>query len=186
MCITSFTSVNAKDHLLDDIVLPAEIQWSLMSKLLLYERALAERCEGNFILGILYQGDYPSSLRVKNELVDAIRKSDVKEIGGNSVVVIPIDLLQVDSLTDVFSEYEINHLYLAPMRSPNLRMILEVTSEHRILTFTSSEDFSNRGVSVGLLLHSNKPSFTVNLVSMKKEGADFSSQVLKLAKIITN
>lgn len=52
------------------------------------------------------------------------------------------------------------------------------------MTFTGVPKYVEQGIAVGIGIQDRKPKIHINLSASKAEGAEFSSQLLKLAEIV--
>ncbi|MCK4591646.1 MAG: YfiR family protein, partial [Candidatus Latescibacteria bacterium] len=82
------------------------------------------------------------------------------------------------------SRNNIDILYVAPLRALGVKTITGVSRAKRILTLTGVPDYVESGLAVGIGIKGEKPRVIINSPAAKAEGADFSSQLLKLAKVI--
>ena len=78
----------------------------------------------------------------------------------------------------------VNILIVAPLQAYSIEEITTISRTKHIMTFSSVPEYVNEGLSVGIGLKGGKPQILINLDAAKLEGLDFSSQLLKLAKII--
>jgi hypothetical protein len=75
-------------------------------------------------------------------------------------------------------------LYLMPVRALDVEAITTFSRERKLLTLAMEPAYTAQGLSLGLRVHDNRPKFIINLNASEAEGADFSSQLLRLADII--
>jgi len=165
-----------------EIAVPVDLQLSLFSKILTYERNLMKHADDDVTFGIIYQKKYRKSVQTKNEVVDFFESSSFK-IDDIPVRYITIDIDAFD-LQSVISGYNFKFLYFTPLRAVNIKLLCKICSNQEILTLTGVPDYVNSGVSVGIGLKDARPQILINSKSAKLEGADFDSQLLKLSKII--
>jgi hypothetical protein len=75
-------------------------------------------------------------------------------------------------------------LYLVPLRGADLGQLLSGVAAAQTLTMSGTQGYVERGIAVGLELRGSKPIIRINLAAARAQGADFSSQLLKLAEIV--
>jgi hypothetical protein len=75
-------------------------------------------------------------------------------------------------------------LYISGSERGNLRAILGTLRNHNILTISDIDRFANLGGMIGLVNVGNNVNFEINLDTVQQSKLKFSSQLLKLAKII--
>lgn len=167
-----------------EMPVPLDLQLNLLPKILLYEKNLRNKKLKVVNVGVVYQRKFRTSLNVKNEIMDYVKNNPLK-IEENSILnFIPIPIEKESDITPVVIDKAINVLYLCPLKAVNMNSILEITREKKILTFSGVIDYIDMGISVVIDVKGEKPLITINLPSSKLEGADFSSQLLKLARVI--
>ncbi len=163
--------------------LPPDEQYSLLTKILTYDRALKARAGDVIVVGILYQSDFAESRRTKDELVRAIEKSPVERVRGLPIRYVPIDARGTGLSPDELHRLGVTVLYLTPLRDIPIEGIAELCRTSRVPSMTGVYDHVEAGIAVGILHDGSNRVFRVNLAEAKLQGADFSSQFLKLAQV---
>lgn len=166
-----------------DMDVPMNLQYSLIGKILSFNRTLKSHSDDKVIIGILYQSKYRSSSNAKNELL-AIAQADVGgKIGSRAVQWIGVEL-QDENINVALETENIDVLYITPMRNVAIKDIAAVTRAKHILSITGIPEYLEDGLAVGIGSKGEKPFLYVNLVASKAEGADFNSQFLKIVQIV--
>ena len=75
-------------------------------------------------------------------------------------------------------------VFISGSEKGNLRPILSTLKNLNILTVSDMDRFANQGGMIGLVTIGNNVNFEVNLDAVQQSKLKFSSQLLKLAKII--
>lgn len=164
---------------------PADMQFLLFTKILSFDRSLESRGRaGELRIGILFQDKQRASLREKDAFVSAIKASPVKEVGGLKIAYVLIPWNDGQTLEQAMDGKYAHVLYVTPLRAVELEDVLLYTRGRKILSLTGVPSYCDQGVSVGVELTGDKPSIIVNLEASRWEGANFSSQLLKMARII--
>ena len=65
-----------------------------------------------------------------------------------------------------------------------MEKITNLSRDKKILTLTGVPDYVDSGLTVGIGTKGRKPRIIINLLAAKAEGADFSSGLLNLAKVV--
>ena len=162
---------------------PVEIQVPMLLKILTFDRNLEKRSGKKLTIGIIYQSKYKESFDAKDEFIKSINKMSIKRVKDIPINLVPIDVDSSD-LEGAVSKNEVNALYIAPLRAFDIGKVIKVSQDNKILSMTGVIEQINSGISIGIGAKGDKPLIIINLRSAKLEGADFSSQLLKLAKII--
>lgn len=166
-----------------DMAVPVEIQYPLFLKILTFDRNLKTRVGKEIIIGIVYQGKFRSSLKTKDELVDVIKKSSIKNVHDIPIKQVSINIDEND-LESTASKLEIDVLYITPIRAVDIESITKLSRNKKIVTLTGVTDYVKAGISVVIDVKDNQPQIVINLPGAKDEGVDFSSQLLRLSKVI--
>jgi hypothetical protein len=166
-----------------EMVVPVKLQLALLLKVLTFDRNLKQRAGDELAIAICYQHEYEKSLKVKDELLRVIKVSPVDRIGDIPLRFSSIDIGK-DDLAKAISKDDVDVLYLTPLRDIAIQKITTVSRARKTRTLTGVPDYVKSGLAVGIGLREEKPLIIINLPAAKAEGADFSSQLLKLAKVI--
>jgi hypothetical protein len=75
-------------------------------------------------------------------------------------------------------------LFISGSEKGNYRAILSTLKNHSILTVSDIDRFASQGGMIGLVTAGNNVVFEINLDTVQQSKLKFSSQLLKLAKII--
>jgi hypothetical protein len=75
-------------------------------------------------------------------------------------------------------------LYVAPLRAVAIEEIIAISRARKITTLTGVPEFVEKGIALGVALRAERPLILVHLASARAEGADFNSQLLKLARVL--
>jgi hypothetical protein len=163
--------------------LPPDVQYSFMTKILTYDRALKARAGDTITVGIVYQSNFAASRSTKDELVLAIEKSPVERIRGLPIAYVTIDASRGRLSADELARLGVTVLYVTPLSGIETESIAEICRASRVPSMTGVSEQVDAGVAVGILHDGSNRVFRVNLSEAKRQGADFSSQFLKLARI---
>lgn len=163
--------------------IPVRIQFEIFFKILSFDKNLKQRGAEGLKMLIVYQKKYRSSLAVFHEVDDLLQEQQIKDVNK-----IPITFSFVDidesSISTAINKEGSNLIYVCPLRGIDIRDLVLLTREKNVLSFTGVADYVYDGVSVGMELKNQKPLILINLDASKEEDADFSSQLLKISKII--
>ena len=165
------------------MIVPLNIQFPLFLKALSFDRNLQERVGDEIIIGILYQKKFRLSNNIKDKFTEVVRTSLIKKINNISIKYVNIDMEEPDYLEKLLDE-QVNIVYLTPIRTIKIEKIVTFCRNNKITSLTSIPDYVNIGLAISIEIKKSKPYFIINLTAAKKEGANISSQLLKLAKII--
>ncbi|HSP86851.1 MAG TPA: YfiR family protein, partial [Ignavibacteriaceae bacterium] len=77
-------------------------------------------------------------------------------------------------------------IFILPLKGIEIKDIPEITKKEKILTFSGIPEYIKNGIAVCLDIKEGKPSIVINLATSKKEGTEFTSQLLNLSRVINN
>jgi hypothetical protein len=127
----------------------------------------AQRDTTHFILGVVGGGsaDIP-----------------FESIAGKRVGTKPVEVRQVDEPQDLLS---CQMLFISPSSDKELEAILEQLQGSDILTVSEINDFAKRGGMIELTRRRNRIRFLINVTAAEQANLNISSQLLKIAEIVT-
>lgn len=178
-----FIFVTTSLALAQEMPVPSEEQLKILLNTLTFDRNLKERQGERLTIGIVYQGSYRNSLQAKDDLIEALKSVPIREIFSHSLHIVPIDLYLI-GLEEAVTSQDVDVLYVAPLKAYDIRKISQLSRQERVITFSGVPEYSEQGIAVTVGKKGDKAQIIINLSAAKAEGADFSSQLLKLAKIV--
>ncbi|MEK7432708.1 MAG: YfiR family protein [Cyanobacteriota bacterium] len=147
---------------------PIKIQTALFLKILSYDRSI----KNDIKIGVL-NGAY------KADAIKSFQAISNEKIGSFSFSVV-----EVSDINSIKSK-NIDVLYVTPDNKNKIDQINKITKSSGVLTLTGVPEYvENQGLSVAVEIKDGKPKILVNVTSSKKEKRDFSSQLLKLCRVI--
>lgn len=155
---------------------PPDVQAGIIAKVWQFDRNFPRHVP--MTLGVLYQAKYRASFVAAHDLCDAFARAKLP------VQCILIDISEGPALADQLSQRSVDAIYIAPLRAIDVGMLVLVSRAKRIRTVTSVEEYVMAGVAVGVALSGDHAQIVINLPAARAEGADFSSQLLKMARVI--
>jgi len=166
------------------MMVSVDVQIPLFLKILTFDRNLNSRAGDEVVVGVVYQRKFKNSVNVRDEVMDVITKSPIKSIRDIPVRFVAIELEEGSALGSVFSANEIDVIYVTPLRGIGMDMITKWSRQLHLTTITGVEDYVEAGVAIGIGIKGDKPQIIINLRAAREEGVDFTSQLLKLARIL--
>jgi hypothetical protein len=142
-----------------------------------FDRNLSARSSGDLRIAVLYQSRNRTSQVIADEVSRAIGSTPGAEAVG-------IDLDKVSDLQTVLVQSRARVLYVSPLRGIDIGSIVRVSRETGVTTITGVPRYVDEGIAIGLDLKADRPEIVVNLEGARAEGADFTAQLLKLARVV--
>ncbi len=165
-----------------EMPVPVDAQWALLSKILTFDRSLAARAGEELVVGLLYQGRYRPSLVARKESEEAL--SSIGRLADIRTGCVPIEMRDQADLEAALLKNKVDVLYVTPMRRLEIEPIAALSRARKIVTLTGVPRFVESGLAVGIGAKGGKPRIIINLPAARAEGIDFGSGLLKLAKIV--
>lgn len=163
-----------------DAALSVRDQMPLFMKVLSFERGLAEH-DGAIAVALVYQRRVRASVLVRDEVVEVMQGLT---FGGRAIRVVPVALDDERDLAARLADEGVQAVYVAPLRATDLEVITRATRARQVVTLSGVPDYVAGGLSVGASLRGGRPQILVNLSAARAEGAQFHSQLLKLAQMV--
>jgi hypothetical protein len=152
---------------------PAQLQAAVIAKLWHFDRNFVPR--GQLTLAVLYQAKLRTSFVAAHDLCHEFEAARL-----------PVRCVLIDIPDDATAIplQGIDAAYIAPLRAINIEALFATLRARRIRTVTAVNEYVLAGSAVGLALRGDHAEIIVNLPAARAEGADFSSQLLRLARIV--
>ena len=166
-----------------EMPLPVETQLNVLLKTLTFDRNLKERKGERLTIGIVYHGLFDKSLRVKDELIEAFKTVRIKEIFEHPLHIVTVDLHLI-GLEEAVTGQGVDILYITPLDSSEIRKIGESSRSMGVITMSGVPQYSEQGIAVTVGRKGEAAQIIINLDAARAAGANFSSQLLKMAKIV--
>ena len=174
----------AQNAAAQDVAVPVNVHLPILMKILNFDRNLPPRVQGEIWVGVVYQAGYRVSSRVAADVQASVAALPADILGGFPIRAVPIDLDGVDDLAATLAQQRVRVLYVAPLRGVAIGDIVGASRAARVPTMTGVPEYVADGIGVGIDAKGDRPQIVVNVPASRREGADFSSQLLKLARIV--
>lgn len=165
-----------------EMSLPVGLQVQFFFKILSFDRSQEVRLRKGVTVGVLHQSLVRSSYLAAEEFENAVASSPSSFPGP--VEVVRVEMGPEADLVRQLNALKVDVLYVAPMRSIEIRSVAEACRAQGILSFAGVEAYVREGVAVGVSRQGGKPVVLVNLTASRAAGSEFSSQLLRIAQVI--
>ena len=180
-CLIIFSCLFTKSGIGQRISVPIDIQMKLLPKILSLNNSYFE---GEKIIqinvGVFYSSQSRSSIELKQEIFDNYTNQFI-EIETLKIKYIPIDISQSSNYKKLIHQNNIQVAFINPIRAFDVSKLTDLCKEEKVLTFSSTPEYYDEGISVYFDVVNNKPKIFINLDIAKQEGAKFSSHLLKVS-----
>lgn len=172
-CVLCVPGVGAAQQ---EIQLPADLQLTLLSRVLAFDRNSA-RFGSQVVIGVLYQAENRESVARFRDLTRSLPLL----AGDSHGVVFRIEGLLLQGSTLPPAAHRVDIVYLAPLRGVDASTLIREASASGVLTATGVRDYAASGAAIGLVERDHRPTISIGLTAARAAGSDFSSQLLRLA-----
>jgi hypothetical protein len=159
-----------------EVVVPVEIQVPLLLKILAFDRHLADAAEP-LVVGVVFQRRNRASAAIGREVRGLLAAA------ARPIRVIAIDLDETRDLRGTLLREGVRVVYIAPLQAVSVSTVTEATRGERVVSVTGVPHYVEQGLAVGIDLSDSRPRIVINLAASRAEGADFSAELLKLARL---
>lgn len=165
---------------------PALRQASILTRALAYDRNMKERAGDSVSVGVLYRPGNSASESCSNDLLQAFRGLEKFAVHGLPFKAVRIAYDGVASLRDALRTEGIDAVYACPGLDNDIDTIAGLAQERKFITMGAREDYVTRTLTIGVFVVDNKPTILLNWGESQKEGAAFSSDLVRLSKVIND
>ena len=159
-----------------NIAMPAKLQVALFSKIFSYDKSLKASLKDDLLLGVMFVPGDKDSESAKNEILLEFKMASEHAIANKRIIA-----REASSLDDIRG---LDILYVTRGNDNRIDDIIVRCNEYQVLGISGSEEYAEKGLAVSLGIKAEKPVIIINRSGAKACGANFSSQLLSLAKII--
>ena len=164
---------------------PAEVQVPLLFKILTFDRRVGTRPPGNVIvIAVVFQTGYRASLVARNQIVDALKAMEDSTISGHPVRWVAVEWIDEAQVRLALIRERTDVVYVTPLRGVELHPLVRTARAAGMTTFTGVPLYVEQGVALSIGIVRERPQIIVNLAATRAEGSDFTSQLLRLCKVI--
>jgi hypothetical protein len=161
---------------------PVAVQLPILLKVMTFDRKLPTRAPRTVVVGIAFQGGNRASIVAKDEALRIIA-AQAELTRGVTLRAVAVDL-DATTLPEALRRHDLTHLYVTPLRAVDVRRIADWARQAGVTTMTGVAAHLQDGLAIGVGLRGGRPRILVNVEASRLEGADLSSELLKLAEIV--
>jgi hypothetical protein len=156
----------------------------ILARALAYDDNLRTRAGDSLVVAVIFKAGQGASESAADTMVRAFKAIEGVKVQNLPLRVVKLAYSGKDALHAAVSGQGIDAVYVCPGLESDQGSIREVSRRDHILTIASREDQLNSGLSLGVFAFDGKTTITVNLSASKDEGAAFSSELLRLARVV--
>jgi len=184
ICVMSVLLAGSRVHA-QEMAAPAGIQVPLLFKILTFDRRIGTRPPGDVIvIAVVFQSGYRASLVAKNQVVDAFETMEHSTISGHPVRIVVVEWKDKEQLRLALIHERTDVVYVTPLRGVGLDHIMGLARGAGMTTFTGVPLYVEQGLAVGIGIVRERPEIIINHPATRAEGSDFTSQLLRVSRVI--
>ena len=164
---------------------PADVQITLLLKILTYDRSFQAKAKSAVTIGVVYVAADPESVKAKDEILNTLKLVADRTIKNVPIRAVALEYRDPAGLGKLVQKAGINVFYIAPGNADSLRELLRVSHTQGITTATGVPEYVQRGVAIGIGIKADKkPDILINLPSSRQEGSEFDASLLRIANVV--
>lgn len=165
---------------------PAARQASILTRALAYDRNMKDRAGDSVSVGVLYRAGNAASENCANEIVQAFRALEKFAVHGLPFKALRIAYDSGGSMKDLIRNEGVDALYACNGLDSEVDAIASIAQERKLITMGAREEYVTKTLTIGVFTIDGKPTILINWGESQKEGASFSSDLVRLAKVIND
>ena len=156
----------------------------ILARALAYDDNLHARAGDTLVIAVLFKAGQGGSESAADGMVRAFKALEGVKVQNLPLHVIKLAYTSKDALHSAVGSQGIDAVYVSAGLEGDQGTIRDESKRDHILTIASREDQLSAGLSLGVFSYDGKTTIAVNLPASKEEGAAFSSELLRLARVI--
>lgn len=166
----------------DDVSVPISLQVELLGRVAAYEQRYASQANAEAVVLIVVRRGHPESVRAAGQIEAGIRRSAT--LGGRRVRTVQHSYSNSATLRAQVDASEAAIAYLTPGLGDQVGGIVRALEGAPVLTVSAVGSDAEQGIVLSFELVAARPTLVVNLRQARRQGVAFSSQFLRLARVI--
>jgi hypothetical protein len=159
-------------------------QVAVLLRALNYEQRLKERPGADLHIGVVGKSDGALSEQSARAMSIAFAAAGNANVQGRPLKTTQLGFTGAAAFAELVERGEIDVLYICPGLDAELAGILETTRRLHIVSMGSKQEYVTKGASLGVFPIDGTPTVFVNLAASRKEGAEFATNLLRLARVL--
>jgi hypothetical protein len=160
--------------------LPPDLQLALLTKVLSFDRRADFGSE--LVIAVPFQPAYPASVRNRDGWLRAAQAAAPDQVAGARVRVIAVPY--TPGLADELRRQDADVAVLGPLRAVDVPVVAERVRSVGVRTAATVAEYGSQSTAVQLLLRDGRGHIVINHGLARREGAEFSSQLLRVAEVV--
>jgi hypothetical protein len=164
----------------------ADLQVTLIFKILTYDRQLEARTGADLVVGIVHDPRDHDSAVAADQIASTLYKFRDKKVKEIAIRYFLIEYTSPRELEAFVAQKGVDLLYITPGSTKFLCDVLRISRAQHKTTATGVPEYVRRGVGVGVGRGQDRTQILVNLPGSRAEGSEFDASFLRLATVINS
>lgn len=179
---TLATVIGARPAYADEVTVPISLQVELLRRVATYEKRFAERGDADAVVLVVVDGADAESARAAGQLEAGIQRTG--KIGGRKTKVVRHKFSTAAALRSAVDASGAAIAYLTPGLGDQVVAIAKALEGASLISVSAVGADAEAGIVLSFELAGAKPTMIVNLRQAGRQQVAFSSNLLKLARVI--
>lgn len=164
---------------------PADVQITLLLKILTYDRSFQYKAKSGVTIGVVYVSGDPESVKAKDAILKTLQLVSDRTIKNQPIRHVALEFTTAAALEKAVRANHVNVFYIAPGNTDSLAALMKLSRTYAITTATGVPEYVQRGVAIGIGIRPDKkPEILINLPSSRSEGSEFDASLLRIATVV--
>ena len=165
-------------------MVPAELQASIVLRLLAYDRALRARAGPSVVIAVVFKGGDKASTLWHDDMLRALDALQPQTVHGLSFVVLGHRYKDQAAFSEFVAKKGIDAVYLAPGLDAEVEKVRAVCEARKAGSISATRGAVEQGIAVAILAKGESPRLLVNLRAAQAAGMDLDPKLLLLAEVL--
>jgi hypothetical protein len=157
---------------------------TFLARMLAYDTNLTARSGKRVVVAVLYDGADAGSTEAGTAMAAAIKTFELMRILDLPVETHSLAVTSVADLDQAVEKFGIGTFIVCPGSDKQRALIKSVSEKRKVVTVGRASEQVRAGLSIAVYLENGKSKILVNLPASRREGAAFSSDLLRLSEVI--
>ena len=166
------------------VSVPVSLQIQLLSRVVAYDRSFASRAGGAAVILVFARAGNAGSTRTAAQIGDALRR--LPNLGGLPIAVEIVAFSGAAALAQQVATQHACIVYLSTGLSNDVAAIAGALDGRSVMTVSASEQDAGAGAVLAFELDEARPRLVVNLAHARRQLVAFSSNLLRLARVVAS
>jgi hypothetical protein len=163
---------------------PPDRQVLILTRALSYDSELKERVGPDILVAVLSKPGHAASETMGSAMLKAFRMIGHIKVQGLSLIVRPLSFSNPAALAAAIIAQSVDVIYVCIGLESEIDAIMDVSRKRHVITMGSRVAQVEQGLSLGVFPVEARPTILLNLPAARSEGASFTSELLRVAKVL--